>query len=180
MDAFHLTKSKEVKVQITKIGAGLARARAGAEEKRAALALAQRELDLATSQEVQAKKDGERLTLQLGEHEAFALSTKGEAKKIKDQRDKVANEVKDHWAKVAVATLRLPVTLKSEDSGWTSEPVDKVSEQRDKLARSIRRTGELAKQEDENANVRRARQELESLTFRDPDSQVGNLNHNIY
>ena len=140
MDAFHLTKSKEVKVQITKIRAGLAIARAGAEEKRAALALAQRELDLATSQEVQAKKDGERLTLQLGEHEAFAISTKGEAKKIKDQRDKVANEVKDHWAKVAVATLRLPVTLKSEDSGWTSEPVDKVSEQRDKLARSIRRT----------------------------------------
>ena len=59
--------------------------------------------------------------------------------------------------------------------------MDKVSEQRDKLARSIRRTGELAKlMEDDNANVRRARQELESLTFRDPDSQVGNLNHNIY
>ena len=59
--------------------------------------------------------------------------------------------------------------------------MDKVSEQRDKLARSIRRTGELAKlMEDDNANVRRARQELESLTFRDPDSQVGNLSNKEY
>ena len=114
VEAVHPTKSKGVKVQIIKIGAGLARARAGAEEKRAALA--QREIDLATSQEVQAKKDGERLTLQLGEHEAFALSAKGEAKKIKDQSDKVAKEVKDHLAKVALVTSRLPVTLESEDS----------------------------------------------------------------
>ena len=95
VEAFHLTKSKEVKVQLTKMGLGLQEQEQEL-KRRYALALAQRELDLATSQEVQAKKDGERLTLQLGEHEAFALSAKGEAKKIKDQRDKVANEVKDH------------------------------------------------------------------------------------
>ena len=34
--------------------------------------------------------------------------------------------------------------------------------------------------EDENANVVKARQELESLTFRDPDSQVGNLSNTEY
>ena len=128
LEDFHLTKSKEVKVQLTKIGDGLARARAGAAEKRVAMAQAQRELDLAPSQEAQAKRDGERLTLQLGE-----LSATGEAKKIKDQRDRVA--------KVAVVTPWLPVNLESEDSGWTSEPGDKVAEQRDKLAKSIRRTG---------------------------------------
>ena len=56
-----------------------------------------------------------------------------------------------------------------------------MAEQRNKLAKSIKRSGELAKlMEDENANVRKVRQELESLTFRDPDSQVGNFSNKEY
>ena len=56
-----------------------------------------------------------------------------------------------------------------------------MAEQRNKLAKSIKRSGELAKlMEDENANVRKARQELESMTFRDPDSQVGNFSNKEY
>ena len=155
VEDFHHTKSKEVRAQLTKIGAVLARASTGAAEKRAALALAQRELDLATSQEAQAKRDGERLTLQLGEHLAFALSAKGDTRNVKVQRDRAARDVKDHWA---VVTPRLPGTLESDDSGWTSESRDMVAEQREKLAKSIRRSGELAMlMEDKNANVRKAR-----------------------
>ena len=56
VEDFHHTKPKEVRAQFTKIGAGLATASNGAAEKRAALALAQKELDLTTSQEAQAKR----------------------------------------------------------------------------------------------------------------------------
>ena len=123
VEDFHHTKSKEVRAQLTKIGAVLARASTGAAEKRAALALAQRELDLATSQEAQAKRDGERLTLQLGEHEAFALSAKGDTRNVKVQRDRAARDVKDHWAKAAVVGLWSQMTLAghlSQETRWPS------------------------------------------------------------
>jgi hypothetical protein len=56
-----------------------------------------------------------------------------------------------------------------------------VEEQREKLALSIRRSGELAKlMAEEKAREEKVRQELESLTFRDPDSQVGNLSNKEY
>ena len=95
-----------------------------------------------------------------------------------------ARQAKQHWSQANtraswISWTRVPVTLESEDSGWTSEPVDKVVEQRDKLARSIKRTGELARlMEEENVNIRIARQELESLTFSDPESKVSYWNHN--
>ena len=53
-----------------------------------------------------------------------------------------------------------------------------VGEQREKLAQSIRRSEELAKlMAAEKASEEKVRQELESLSFRDPVSQVGNLNN---
>ena len=53
-----------------------------------------------------------------------------------------------------------------------------MGEQREKLAQSIRRSEEMAKlMAAEKASEERVRQELESLSFRDPVSQVGNLNN---
>ena len=101
---FHQTKAREVRDQLTKIGAGLSRASDGTANKRAALAVAQRELDLATSQEAQAKREVDRLSVQQGEHEAFMLTAQGDGRRLKVQRDRAAKQVKDHWTKVAVVT----------------------------------------------------------------------------
>ena len=104
---------------------------------------------------------------------AFVHTTQREGMEIKGQRDRAAKKVKDYWTKVAI------VTPESEDSGWTSESRNMVEEQREKLALSTRRSGELVKlMAEEKASEEKVRQELESLTFRDPDSQVGNLSNN--
>ena len=50
VEDFHLTKAREVRDQLIKIGAWLSRASEGTARKRAALAAAQKELDTATSQ----------------------------------------------------------------------------------------------------------------------------------
>ena len=64
VEDFHLTKAREVRDQLTKIGDGLSRASEGTARKRAALAAAQKELDTATSLEAKAKRDVDRLTVQ--------------------------------------------------------------------------------------------------------------------
>ena len=125
VEDFHQTKAREVRDQLTKIGAGLSRASEGTALKRAALAAAQKELETATSLEAQAKRDRDMLTVQQGEHEAFVHTTQREGREMKGQRDRAAKKVKEHWTKVAVVTPRSPG---SEDSGWTSESRDMVEE----------------------------------------------------
>ena len=97
----------------------------------------------------------DRLTVQQGEHKAFVLTAQGDGRKMKGQRDRAAKQAKDHWTKVVMVT---PRSLESEDSGWTSESRDMVEEQREKLALSIRRSGELAKlMEEEKASEEKVR-----------------------
>ena len=95
MEDFHLTKAREVRDQLTKIGAGLSRASEGTALKRAALAAAQKELDTATSLEAKAKRDVDRLTFQQGELEAFMHTTQRESREMKGQRDRAAKKVKE-------------------------------------------------------------------------------------
>ena len=62
VEDFHQTKGREVRDQITRLGARLSSASGETALKRAALATAQRELDTANSLEAQAKQDVDRLT----------------------------------------------------------------------------------------------------------------------
>ena len=92
VEDFHQTKGREVRDQLTRLGARLSSASGETALKRAALATAQRELDTANSLEAQAKRDVDRLATQQVEHDALVHTSQMEGRDVKGQRDQSCQE----------------------------------------------------------------------------------------